>query len=295
MQVVTCAGAAPFRHSTLPHRGGSLHYWTCGPADAPWLAVCHGGALDHSGFLPVAASLADRWRVLLWDLPGHGESQPRPEPFTLDACVDALAAVMDAAGVERATLLGFSFGGVVAQLYAAKHPERENGLVAYSCLAPHLLKLPIPPWSIGPFHWLVFGRHPWPKARAKFAAMCSIRPDVQRALEPQIDRLGEAGFAALVQAQYRVRAFRPDFRVRGPVLLMHGDRDPHRRGLQRVIVAFRHAYPSVELAVITDAGHCAHVDAPEAFVCALGGFLDRRVRGAAERHADARLSAVAPA
>jgi pimeloyl-ACP methyl ester carboxylesterase len=276
---VTNADAAQFRHSTLPRRDGALHYWTCGTAGAPWLAICHGGGLDHSGFLPVAGALADRYRVLLWDLPGHGASQPRPEPFTMDACVDAFAAVMDAAGVERATLLGFSFGGVVAQLYAERHPEREAGLVAYSCLAPHLMKLPIPPWSIRPFHWLVFGRHPWPEARAKFAAMCSIRPDVQRALEPAIDRLGEAGFSALVEAQYRVRAYRPAFRVRGPVLLMHGDRDPHLRGLSRVASAFRHAYPAAELAVIPDAGHCAHLDAPEKFARALADFLDRRVRG----------------
>jgi pimeloyl-ACP methyl ester carboxylesterase len=267
-------------HATVAHSGGTLHYWTCGPAGAPWLALCHGGALDHTGFVPVAAALADRWRVLLWDLPGHGESQPRPAPFTMDACVAAFAAVMDAAGVERATLLGFSFGGVVAQLYAERHPEREHGLVAYSCLAPQLMKLPIPPWSIRPFHWLLFGRHPWPKARAKFAAMCSIRPDVQRSLEPAIDRLGEAGFAALVEAQYRVQAYRPEFRVRGPVLLMHGDRDPHLRGLARVAAAFRRAYPAVELAVIPGAGHCAHLDAPGEFTRALGEFLDRQIRPA---------------
>jgi 3-oxoadipate enol-lactonase len=267
-------------HATVAHAGGTLHYWTCGPAGAPWLAICHGGALDHSGFLPVASALSDRWRVLLWDLPGHGASQPRPEPFTLDACVDAFAAVMDAAGVERATLLGFSFGGVVAQLYSERHPEREHGLVAYSCLAPHLMKLPIPPWSIRPFHWLLFGRLPWPQARAKFAALCSIRPEVQRALEPAIDALGERGFAALVEAQYRVRAFRPEFRVRGPVLLMHGDRDPHLRGLARVKAAFRQAYPDAELAVIPEAGHCAHLDAPAEFTRVLAELLERRVRGA---------------
>lgn len=256
------------------HAGTTLHYWTAGPAGAPWIALCHGGALDHSNFLPLARRLAQRRRVLLWDLPGHGVSQPRPQPFTMAACVDAFAAVMDAAGVDRATLLGFSFGGVVAQLYAARHPEREDGLVAYSCLAPHLMKLPIPAWSIRPFHWLIFGRLPWPRARAKFAAMCALAPDAQRALEPAIDTLGERGFAELVEAQYRLQAYDPTFRVRGRVLVMHGDRDPHLRGLQRVIDAFRAAYPSLEIARIPGAGHCAHLDAPDAFATALECFLD---------------------
>jgi 3-oxoadipate enol-lactonase len=261
------------RHATIEFSGTTLHYWTGGPEGAPWIALCHGGALDHSNFVPLARRLAANRRVLLWDLPGHGASQPRPQPFTMEACVDAFAAVMDAAGVDVATLLGFSFGGVVAQLYAARHPERERGLVAYSCLAPHLMKLPIPPWSIRPFHWLVFGRLPWPKARAKFAAMCSVRPEVQRALEPAIDALGERGFAELVEAQYRLRAHAPAFRVRGRVLVMHGDRDPHLRGLRRVIAAFRAAYPDLEVVEIAQSGHCAHLDNPDAFAQALEAFL----------------------
>jgi pimeloyl-ACP methyl ester carboxylesterase len=264
-----------FRPGVVVHGGTELHYWTCGPADAPWLAICHGGALDHSGFVPIARALQDRWRVLLWDLPGHGRSQPRPEPFTVAGCVAAFDAVLTHAGVRHATLLGFSFGGVVAQLYAAQRPDVERGVVAYSCLAPQLLRLPIPAWSIRPFHWLVFGRLPWAKARAKFAALCSIRPDVRAALEPAIDALGEQGLAALVEAQYRLQAYDPSFRLNGPVLLMHGDRDPHLRGLARVIAAYRRAYPAAELAVIRDAGHCAHLDSPEAFTDALRGFLER--------------------
>lgn len=265
--------SADLHPGTTAHAGTTLHFWTGGPAGAPWIALCHGGALDHSSFLPLARRLAQRRRVLLWDLPGHGASQPRPQPFTMAACVDAFAAVMDAAHVESATLLGFSFGGVVAQLYAARHPERERGLVAYSCLAPQLMKLPIPAWSIRPFHWLIFGRLPWPRARAKFAAMCSLRPDVQRSLEPAIDALGERGFAELVEAQYRLQAYDPAFRVRGRVLVMHGDRDPHLRGLRRVIAAFRAAYPSLEVVEIAQSGHCAHLDDPEAFTAALERFL----------------------
>lgn len=267
-----------FHHRTLARPdGGTLDYWTCGPDGAPWIAMCHGGALDHSGFVPIARALAERWRVLLWDLPGHGRSQPLPLPFTMESCVEAFGAVLDDAGVERATLLGFSFGGVVAQLYAAANPGRENGVIAYSCLAPLYLKLPIPQWSIAPFTWLLFGRLPWPKARAKFAGMCSIRPDVQARLEPIIDVLGAAGFTAMVNAQYRVRAFDPDVRFRGPLLVVHGDRDPHLRGLRAVIAAFRSAYPELTVSVVPDSGHCAHEDNAGAFAAALSSWLEANV------------------
>lgn len=269
---------ADFRHRSFasPH-GSELHYWTCGTAGAPWIAMCHGGALDHSGFVPIARALADRWRVLLWDLPGHGLSQPLPRPFTVDACVNAFGAVLDDAGVDRATLLGFSFGGVVAQLYAARNPARERGVVAYSCLAPLHLKLPIPEWSIAPFTWLLFGRLPWPKARAKFARMCSLREDVRARLEPIIDRLGSEGFTALVNAQYRVRAYEPTVRFNGPLLVMHGDQDPHLRGLRSVIDALRRAHPDLALQVIPASGHCAHEDNPAAFTHAILGWLSDQV------------------
>jgi pimeloyl-ACP methyl ester carboxylesterase len=268
----------PAWHSaTVRHGGTGLYYRTAGPPGAPWLAVCHGAALDHEGFVPFAEALAARRRVLLWDLPGHGRSQPRPPGLSMSHCVDAFGAVLDAAGVGRATLLGFSFGGVVAQLYAERRPDRERGLIAFSCLAPQLVRLPIPAWSIRPFHWLLFGRLPWPAARAKFAALCSLRPEVRAALEPAIDVLGHDGLRAVVEAQYRLRAYRPEFRLNGPLLLVHGDRDPHLRGLARIDAAFRRAYPDAEAVVIPDAGHCAHQDNPAAFVRAVEDFLDRRV------------------
>lgn len=271
-------GSAELRHRVIRRSdGGELHYWTCGPAGAPWIAMCHGGALDHSGFVPIARALADRWQVLLWDLPGHGRSQPLPRPFTMQSCVDAFGAVLDDAVVERATLLGFSFGGVVAQLYAALNPARESGVVAYSCLAPLHLKLPIPQWSIAPFTWLLFGRLPWPKARAKFAGMCSIRPEVQSRLEPIVDRIGAEGFSAMVNAQYRVRAYSPGVRFRGPLLVLHGDRDPHLRGLRSVIAALRGAHPDLTLRAIPDSGHCAHEDNAAAFTAALASWLDTRL------------------
>ena len=77
---------------------------------------------------------------------------------------------------------------IESQLYAARHPEREHGLVAYSCLAPQLMKLPIPAWSIAPFHWLIFGRLPWPRARAAPAAPRARPSSPPRTAPPRRDR-----------------------------------------------------------------------------------------------------------
>lgn len=264
------------QHHVLTAGRAETHYWTCGPVGAPWLVVCHGGALDHTGFRPLAAALADRYRVLLWDLPGHGRSQPMPEPYSVQRCVEALAAVLDDAGVETAALLGFSFGGVVAQVYAAQAPGLERGVIACACLTPHLLRLPIPAWSLRPLTWLLFGRLPWPGAKRKYAALCSAQPAVRAAAEAAMEPLGQRGLAAMIEAQYRLRAYDPAVRFNGPVMVLYGERDPHARSLGRVATAVLRAYPDATVVRIPGAGHCAHQEEPAAFAAAVGQFLDRR-------------------
>ena len=73
--------------------------------------------------------LASFSRLILFDKRGTGLSDPVAGPATLEERVDDLRAVMDAAGSERAAVLGISEGGSMAMLVAAQHPERTRALV----------------------------------------------------------------------------------------------------------------------------------------------------------------------
>jgi pimeloyl-ACP methyl ester carboxylesterase len=91
----------------------------------------HGLVMDNlSSFYftlanPVAAGGAD---AILYDLRGHGMSERPPRGYRVADFADDLAALLDELHVERATLVGNSFGGVVALAFAAAHPERVSGL-----------------------------------------------------------------------------------------------------------------------------------------------------------------------
>lgn len=76
--------------------------------------------------------LASFSRLLLFDKRGTGLSDPVPGPALLEERVDDLRSVMDAAGSERAAVLGVSEGGAMAALFAAQHPERTTALVLYA-------------------------------------------------------------------------------------------------------------------------------------------------------------------
>ena len=74
-------------------------------------------------------------RLVIFDKRGTGLSDPVPSAPTLEERADDLRAVMDAAGMERAALLGVSEGGTMALMFAASHPERTSSLVLYGTWA----------------------------------------------------------------------------------------------------------------------------------------------------------------
>jgi pimeloyl-ACP methyl ester carboxylesterase len=99
------------------------------PDDKPVLVLLH-GVNDHAGtWFTVVPALAQRFRLILPDLPGHGESQPRTGPLAISMIVDRIAELLPA---EPFTLLGNSLGGWIAMLYTLRHPERVRTLVLES-------------------------------------------------------------------------------------------------------------------------------------------------------------------
>jgi class 3 adenylate cyclase len=86
----------------------------------------------QAAFIQHLASFA---RVILFDRRGVGLSDPVDRPATLEERMDDVRAVMDAAGSERAALLGMSEGATVCMLFAATYPERTSGLVLWGAMA----------------------------------------------------------------------------------------------------------------------------------------------------------------
>lgn len=100
----------------------------------PWpgIVICHGAGSqkeNHADFARLAA--ANGWAALAFDARGHGESDPAPDPAAYryaDMADDAIA-VLDAAGIDRAALVGQSMGAATAVRVALEHPERVGALV----------------------------------------------------------------------------------------------------------------------------------------------------------------------
>jgi 3-oxoadipate enol-lactonase len=90
----------------------------------PAVLLLHALGLDRRMWDPVLDSLSAGRRVFAYDVRGHGSAAGSPSPFTMaDAAAD-LFGVLDALGLDRAHIVGLSYGGGIAQAAAVSHPER---------------------------------------------------------------------------------------------------------------------------------------------------------------------------
>ena len=117
----------------LPGRG-TTRVWECaGPPGAQTLMLIHGVTFTAElNWAKVFAPLARHFRVVAADLRGHGDGIRAGSRFRLEDCADDVAALAGVLGIGRFTAVGYSLGGMVAQLLYRRHPALVSGLVLCS-------------------------------------------------------------------------------------------------------------------------------------------------------------------
>ena len=114
---------------TLERKGCPLHYWVGGPEKAPLVVFTHGACVDHRSFKEQVPLVAEKYRVLTWDVRGHGISRPMGEPFDVPLAVEDLLAIIDQLGYAKAVYIGHSNGTYIHQELVYRYPERVQALV----------------------------------------------------------------------------------------------------------------------------------------------------------------------
>jgi len=104
--------------------------------DAPWLTLVHGATQSRDLFGTQRNAFAERYRLLLVDLPGHGESAQVDGPFGPNEYAEAVIGAMDAAGVTRTHFWGTHTGTSVALLLGRRAPARFLSFVLEGAVIP---------------------------------------------------------------------------------------------------------------------------------------------------------------
>ena len=227
--------------------------------------------LDHLGS-------GHRW--ITFDLRGHGRTQTAAgTPFSFDACIADVVALLDRLDAPRAHVVGYSMGGRLALHLAVTRPERVRSLTVISAHAglngderaqrrdaDEQLARRIERDGIAWFapHWA---------ALPMLASLRERNPAVAQALLESRLQSDAHGLAASLRGM-GAGAMQPLWdalgSVRCPVLLMAGEDDPRYVAYAQRMQA---SLPDARLEVIPAAGHAAHLERPDAVAALIARFL----------------------
>jgi pimeloyl-ACP methyl ester carboxylesterase len=268
-------------HTVYAYTGGKAFR-----ADQPTVVFVHGVLNDHSVWILQSRYLANHgWNVLAVDLPGHMRSTG-PCPTRVEEAADWVAAVLDAAGLEQAAVVGHSWGSLIALETAARHPKRVSHLIMVGTAFPmkvsevllrdsmdnpeaaiHLINvfsratLCAPPSALGPGTW-VFGA-----ARALNRRVLRSNPS---------EAIFHIGFKACNDYANGLEAMA---QVQCPVLFIHGEQDQMTppRSAKTLVDTAKAKTPKVH-EVTVPCGHHQMFESPRETLKAMCDFLVIRPR-----------------
>jgi pimeloyl-ACP methyl ester carboxylesterase len=246
-----------------------------GPEDAQPLVMAHGWSFDgEMNFFRLIPELSQRYRLIVPDHRNHGKSDRIRGAFDIEDLATALAGVLDELGYERIDLLGYSMGGMVAQVFARRYPERVDHLILAATAA-----YPIDRFRIGARVAFWLGRalaRVSTKEAARFTYRFLTRNDViddseERWMWAALLNRDPTLFYESGNAVWRFDARPWVGEISVPTMVIIPTKDeivPVRT--QRDLVARLNEPTVVE---IEGAGHAAVLAQPEAYVKAIDAFL----------------------
>jgi pimeloyl-ACP methyl ester carboxylesterase len=264
-------------HATYCYTGGKTH-----DAAKPTVVFIHGVLHDHSVWILQSRYFANHgWNVLAVDLPGHCRSAG-DAPATVEAAADFIVALLHAAGIENAALVGHSWGSLIALEAAAKLKNCATHLAlvgtAYPMKVSQVLldaalhepargiqminlfsrsTLAAPPSALGPGTWVLGGN-----TALNFRVLKS-NPGVN---------VFHRGFMACNSYTHGEEAM---VAVTCPVLFLLGEQDQmtQPKAAQGLILAAK-TKGKTTTTVVLPVGHHQMTEAPEASLAALKAFLN---------------------
>jgi pimeloyl-ACP methyl ester carboxylesterase len=244
-------------------KGAEISYKVSG--DGPTVLFTHGYQASGAMWDPQRKALEGRYRVITWDLRGHGDSTDSLEEshYSQELMLEDMGALIDEAGASQAVLVGHSLGGFTSLRFYLQHPERVRALVLVGS---------------GPGFRDPEAREKWNGMAERFAVkMETDGLDVLKKATAEVSgakhRSGKAlALAArrmLTQHDSKVMDAIADIDV--PTLVMIGQEDKPFIGSSEYMAK---KIPGAQMVTIAGGGHAVTLEQPDAFNAALLEFLD---------------------
>lgn len=247
--------------------------------DGPWVILAHALGANHTLWDATARHLAARYRVLRYDLRGHGASDAPLGPYTMTRLADDVVAIMDALEIPQAHFCGISVGGMIGQTLGLRHAERLLSLtlvatVNHTPLDAH------PMWHNRIGQAEAHGMSGLADAtleRWLTAPFRSAHPDEVARIRAMLLATPVRGYVGVSQAIMAFDLAGAISRIRCPTLVMAGEED--QGAPVSMAEAIAGAIPGAKLEILPQAAHLATVEQPERFHAAFDAFLGNAACG----------------
>lgn len=245
------------------------------------LVALHGIGSNASGFAALLPHLPAGQRVIAWDAPGYGGSEPLSADWPLAAdYAGALAGLLDRLGIARAVILGHSLGTLMAAAFARRWPDRVAALVLASCAAGHGV---VPGAELSPAsaaridELTALGPERFAEARAaRLVFRPEAHPDVAALVRRNMAQVRLPGYAQAARMLASGRLADDLAALEVPASVIVGAEDvvtpPAANRLAHQSIPAPLRGPLIEL---PGAGHAIYQQEPAAFARALATCLDQ--------------------
>ncbi|BAX95651.1 putative hydrolase, alpha/beta fold protein [Mycobacteroides stephanolepidis] len=247
-----------------------------GPAILFWPSLLMTGSMWDEQ----ARYFAERYTVILVDPPGHGDSQALHRMFRFEDCAHSIEQILDSLGIERAHIVGNSWGGMIGGTFAALHPDRAGASVLMNATASRANMRQTVEFRLLTEIVRLLGRFREPLTTRAVKAFVGPtimreRPQVEQAIRAE---LRDLNVDSVYWAVNSVVPARPDQRelfgrIGTPILVVAGREDPTFPVAETELMA--EAIPGAEFMIMENTGHLAALERPDEVNALIDEFLKR--------------------
>ena len=246
---------------TINRDGVNIYYEDHGTG--PAVLLSHGYSATTRMWAGQVEALKNRYRVITWDMRGHGQSDSPDDPkaYSEAATVDDIAGILNHLGVDKAVIGGLSLGGYMSLAFNLAHPSMVRALMLF---------------DTGPGYKNPVGREGWNVTAMKRAetfeakGLDALGGSAEVRVSQHRSAQGLAHAARGMLAQFDSRIIESLEHIAVPTLVLVGEKDQPFLGATDYMA---NKIPGCTKVMIPEAGHAANLDQPAAFNAAVEAFL----------------------
>jgi 3-oxoadipate enol-lactonase len=218
-------------------------------------------------------ALADKYRVLRYDMRGHGRSGTTPAPYSIPQLADDAIALLDALKIDKVHFVGLSMGGMIGQQLGARYGARVHSLTLCDTASE------MPPRSLWEDRLATAREKGIPglvdgTLQRWFTAPFAKRApqDIEK-VRGMILGTGVEGYVGCASAVRDMSQTTMLLKIRTPTLVLTGRQDPATTVEQSIVL--NRMIDGSQLVVLEDAAHLSNIEQPEAFNRTVRTFIDK--------------------